>query len=42
MWKRRTFKTKAAMERFKEGHPNNQYVEVVVNNGYGLLYKRLL
>lgn len=41
-WRVRAFKSRKAMERFMAKYPDNQYQEVIVNNAYGVLYKRLL
>lgn len=40
-WRKRTFRSKKAMQRFMAKYPHNQYQEVFVDNAYGVLYKRL-
>lgn len=42
MWRIKTFKTKQAMEKFldKNGH-KIQWVEIFVNNAYGIEYRKL-
>lgn len=42
MWETKLFKTKAAMDRWieKNGH-KYQYEEILVNNAYGLLVRKL-
>jgi hypothetical protein len=40
-WLRRTFKTRAAMERFIARWPDYEFIEIVVNNGYGVWFRRL-
>jgi len=43
MWILRTFRTKNAMTKFINLHAKNiQWVEVFINNGYAIEYRKLL
>ena len=42
MWKLKTFKTKEAMKTWVENHKKRcQIVEVFINNGYAVEYRKL-
>lgn len=42
MWIVKTFKTRKAMKRFLARHEGRiQWVEIFINNGYGIEYRKL-
>lgn len=42
MWRLKRFDTRQELEKFIEEHENDiQYTEILVNNGYGVEYRKL-
>lgn len=42
-WKTKTFKTYEAQEKWIKANEHNHQIQIIyINNGYGVLYKRLI